>query len=91
MKRAVLAAFVLLFMAAAGWSDAVTAQKACARWVRIRFGVNVSSVTCEIHFEQAQCVVVTRTTPAATLHVDCIQEHLPGHFRCVLVPDAPPF
>jgi len=90
MKRAILAACALLLTAAA-WPNATTAQKACARWVHVRLGVDVSSVTCEIHFEQARCVVVTRTTPAATLHVDCIQEHLPGHFRCVLVADAPPF
>lgn len=90
MKRAILAAFALLLMAAA-WPDATTAQKACARWVRTTLGVTVSSVACEIHFEQARCVVVTRTTPAATLHIDCIQEHLPDHFRCVLVEDAPPF
>ena len=84
MRRVVLAALLLL-LTAASWPSVGAAQKACARWVKLRLGLDVASVTCRLNFEHAYCTVRPRGLFAPTLYVDCLQEHLPDHYRCALV------
>lgn len=88
MKRGiallVLALVLLVFAAAASWPSPGAAQAAAKHWVKVRLGLDATSVTCQLNHEHALCLV-RAVLPPTVLVVDCLQEHLPDHYRCVLV------
>jgi hypothetical protein len=78
----VLAFLLALLLTAASWPSPGAAERACATWVKARLGLTVTSVTCQLDHEHALCLA--RTQVPSILIVDCLQEHIPDHYRCVL-------